>query len=66
MIIEFFSNLIYTKITAFFRHLCGDGDRLAGIHPGEDCLFKGIIIFRDTADTKGFQDDSIIVTTQQL
>ena len=66
MIIEFFSNLIYTKITAFFRHLCGDGDRLAGIHPGEDCLFKGIIIFRDTADTKGFQDDSIIVTTQQI
>ena len=43
MIIEFFSNLIYTKITAFFRHLCGDGDRLAGIHPGEDCLFKGIL-----------------------
>ena len=66
MIIEFFPNLIYTKITAFFRHLCGDGDRLAGIHPGEDCLFKGIIIFRDTADTKGFQDDSIIVTTQQI
>ena len=64
MITEFFSNLIYAKITAFFRHLCGDSDCFAGIYPGEDRFFKGIIIFRDTADTKGFQDDSIIVTTQ--
>ena len=62
MITEFLSNLIYTKITALFRDLGGDGNRFAGINPGEDCIFKRIIIFRNAADTKGFQDDSIIVT----
>ena len=61
MFAVFFSYFIDLQVTAFLRDLCGYGQRFSGLYPAKDRFFKGIVIFRDAADTEGLQYDDIIV-----